>query len=159
AIDQICDKCHGTHQPAGLDLPRTDPLWLRFQSLTLTWSRCYTASEGTMGCTTCHDPHRNAETSAARNEARCLSCHAPDPTTSPVASPTPAASGRRPNTARGRPDATGTQVPCPVNPTKGCLDCHMPRIWVEPTHSFKTDHFIRIQDRPPSESRTSPVHG
>jgi tetratricopeptide (TPR) repeat protein len=159
AVSQICARCHGTHQPDGLDLPRTDPLWLRFESLTLTWSRCYTESDGALGCTTCHDPHRNAETSAARNEAQCLSCHAPDPTTSSAGSSTSTASGRRANPSRGRPDATGTQVSCPVNPTTGCLECHMPRIWVEPTHSFKTDHFIRIQNRPPSESRTSPVHG
>src|SRR5262249_23566602 len=45
-LDQICAKCHGNRQPERVGLPRTDPIWLRFQSLTLTWSRCYTESDG-----------------------------------------------------------------------------------------------------------------
>src|SRR5262249_55484688 len=141
AIDRICAKCHGIQQPEGLDVPRTDPVWLRFQSLTLTWSRCYTESGGTLGCVTCHDPHRNAEPSAVRNEAKCLSCHAPDRTTSSTGSSTPQTSGRRPDPSRDRPGAKGTKTPCPVNPTQGCIDCHLPRVWVQSTHSFKADHF------------------
>jgi hypothetical protein len=34
----------------------------------------------------------------------------------------------------------------------------MPRIWVPSTHSFKTDHFIRIREQTPSESRAPAVH-
>ena len=46
--------------------------------MTMTWSRCYTESEGNLSCVTCHDPHRNVETSTVANEAKCLICHAPD---------------------------------------------------------------------------------
>jgi tetratricopeptide (TPR) repeat protein len=127
AINLICANCHGIQRTDLIQAPRTDPAWLRYQSQTLTWSRCYTEGDGTLSCSTCHDPHRNAETSVARNEAKCLACHAPDP----------------------------AKTACPTNPTRGCIDCHMPRIWVQSTHSFKTDHYIRIHDRPPSEDRAS----
>jgi hypothetical protein len=32
------------------------------------------------------------------------------------------------------------------------------RIWVQSTHSFKADHFIRIRDRSPSDARSADVH-
>jgi hypothetical protein len=66
---------------------------------------------------TCHDPHKNAETSSASNDLKCLSCH-------------------------GRGKAS-----CPVNATEGCVECHMPRAWREQTHSYKIDHYIRIMER------------
>jgi tetratricopeptide (TPR) repeat protein len=149
--DQMCDKCHGVEIPDELNLPRTDPVWLRFQSLTLKWSRCYTQSNRTLGCVTCHDPHRNVETSGPRNEAKCLSCHAADPAGNKVG---PSGSGALRRHAAATQDTSterATRISCPVNPTQGCIDCHMPRIWVQSTHSYKADHFIRIHDRFPSE--------
>jgi hypothetical protein len=153
ATNQVCADCHGFHRTETIDAPQTSPRWLRYQSLTLTWSRCYTEGDGTLSCSTCHDPHRNAETSAARNEAKCLSCHVPDPTTSSAGSPSSGASVRREDPSRNWLVAKGTATPCPINPTRGCIDCHMPRIWVQSTHSFKTDHFIRVRERNPSEGR------
>ena len=158
AVDAICEKCHGAQQPEGINLPRTDPVWLRFQSLTLKWSRCYTESNEALGCVTCHDPHRDAETSAVKNEAKCLSCHAPDRgATSSVA-----AGSKDPGRKAGGPGARAAAKvagrSCPVNPTRGCIDCHMPRIWVPSTHSFKTDHLIRVRDQAASESRAPAVH-
>jgi hypothetical protein len=132
AINQTCADCHGFHKTETIDAPRTAPRWLRYQSLTLTWSRCYTEGDGTLSCSTCHDPHEKLETSAARNEAKCLACHAPEPTPS-----------------------TAAATVCPINPAQGCIDCHMPRIWVQDTHSFKTDHFIRVHDRVPAEGRAA----
>lgn len=158
ASDQLCEKCHGTQQPEGLDIPRTDPVWLRFQSLTLPWSRCYAESDGTLGCVTCHDPHRDAETSVARNEAKCLSCHSPDLASTSAGPSPPPASGRRADPTRDRPSARAARTRCPVDPTRGCIGCHMPRIWVQSTHTFKTDHFIRVRDQAPSESRVPAVH-
>ncbi len=157
AVDSICEQCHGVRQFQGLDLPRTDPTWLRFQSLTLPWSRCYSESDGTLGCVTCHDPHRNAETSVARNEAKCLSCHAPGPAAKSGA-PSPEPASRRADRSTSGVAAKGAGSPCPVNPVAGCIDCHMPRIWVQSTHSFKTDHFIRVREQAPSESPAQAVH-
>jgi hypothetical protein len=158
AVDRICEKCHGAEQPEGVNLPRTDPIWLRFQSLTLTWSRCYTESDGKLGCVTCHDPHRNAETSAAKNEAKCLSCHAPDRESRSAGPPDSPASGQSLEGPGAWAVAKRAGGPCPVNPSRGCIDCHMPRIWVQSTHSFKADHFIRVRDQAPSESRAPAVH-
>jgi tetratricopeptide (TPR) repeat protein len=142
AINQVCAQCHSTQRRDVLSASKTDPNWLRYQSLSLTRSRCYTEGEGMLSCSSCHDPHRNAETSATRNEARCLACHASDP-----------AGGRRPEPDRPGAVTTEATTACPVNPARGCIECHMPRVWVQDTHSFKTDHFIRIPARPPAEGR------
>jgi tetratricopeptide (TPR) repeat protein len=118
AINQGCARCHGLtqiHQFAAAD---DDPGWLRFPSITMSRSRCYTASGEQIHCVTCHDPHTNAETAPASYEAKCLDCHGPRQTT------------------------------CPVNPAQGCIACHMPRIWVPATHAFKADHNIRVHSRP-----------
>ena len=67
-----CTQCHasdGTVQPS-------DPGFARAQGTTLLFSRCFTASKESFGCTVCHDPHRSVETSARHYEAKCLSCHA-----------------------------------------------------------------------------------
>jgi hypothetical protein len=111
---QLCGQCHGLTVPPGATGEPDDPGWFRFQGARLLRSRCYTASGGRLHCTTCHDPHRRAETAPAPYEARCLDCHDKGKTT------------------------------CPVDPARGCVGCHMPRAWREPTHSFQTDHNIRI---------------
>jgi tetratricopeptide (TPR) repeat protein len=150
-IDQICAKCHGNQQPERLGRPQTDPIWVRFQSLSLSWSRCYTESGGSLGCVTCHDPHRNIETKAATYEAACLSCHAAESSKRKAGSLSPRPPGRSRESGRERRDSKKTRTSCPVNPASGCVDCHLPRIWVESTHSFKADHYIRIRDLAPSE--------
>jgi len=151
AIDSICAKCHGAEQPEGVDLPRTDPVWLRFQSLTLGWSRCYTESGGKLGCVTCHDPHRNAETVPANNDAKCLGCHAVDKRASQVAA---FDKPRRPKSTGNEPALMVAKSNCPINPTRGCTECHMPLVWTQSTHSFKADHFIRIHDQPAPERQS-----
>jgi tetratricopeptide (TPR) repeat protein len=150
-LDQICAKCHGMHQPEGLDLPRTDPIWLRFQSLTLTWSRCYAESDRMLGCVTCHDPHRNVETTPAWYDAKCLSCHSADSTVKSTTSPSPGGASRGAASSGRSPLTRSARTSCPVNPTRDCVGCHLPRIWVQSTHSFKADHYIRVHDRPPLE--------
>jgi tetratricopeptide (TPR) repeat protein len=148
AINEQCGRCHSMHHTEKISAPRTDPVWSRFQSLSLTWSRCYTESQGQLSCVTCHDPHKNVETSTALNEAKCLSCHTAEPAGLKV-TVTRAAPGDGPRTAsastRNSPNPVVTS--CPVNSTTGCLDCHMPRAWTPSTHSFKTDHFIRVRER------------
>jgi len=120
AINQMCGRCHGLTHAEAVTGPEDDPGWLRFQNITLARSRCYTESGGKLNCVTCHDPHTNADTSATRNEAKCLACHA---------------------------TALGANHACPVNSSNGCIECHMPNIWVQATHSFKSDHNIRKRAR------------
>ena len=119
---------------------RTAPGWARFPGSTLLWSRCYAESGGTLGCTTCHDPHRNAETTPAYYEAKCLACHA--------TSPGPGGAGRTtPSTANptSPPEAQKTiRSRCPVNPSGDCLRCHMPKVPYDWLHGSFTDHYIRI---------------
>ncbi len=153
-INWICSRCHAFSRPDELSASRTNPAWYRFQSQTLTWSRCYAESDGKLSCVTCHDPHRNAETETAKNEVKCLSCHAagPVPTAIPASPAAHSVPARRPGgSSQGEQPPKEAMTPCPVNPARGCLDCHMPRAWQQDTHSFKTDHFIRIRDRPSLE--------
>jgi hypothetical protein len=105
------------------------PVAVRFPSTTLTWSRCYTATNGALSCVTCHDPHRDASTAPADYEAKCLSCHSNRPAS-------PAASAETPRSPA-----------CPVNPANGCVECHMPKTQAGIPHTTFTDHNIRVHDR------------
>lgn len=131
---RVCGQCHGNHTP--IDLPRTDSYWIRFQSTTLPWSRCYTESGGAMDCTTCHDPHHDTDRSEARYEERCLDCHANDRKTG-TESVAPPSKVRRPSQASA----------CPVDPARGCIRCHMPNFRSEPLHADFTDHYIRVHPK------------
>jgi tetratricopeptide (TPR) repeat protein len=152
AINEMCGKCHNLHDTSVISAPRTDPVWYRFQALALTWSRCYAGSGGKLSCVTCHDPHKTTETLPARNEAKCLACHGPDrlaATADRAVLPGSSLPPRRSPEMQSRVNAGTT---CPINPAKGCIECHMPKAWQQSTHSFKTDHFIRVRDRSPSEN-------
>ena len=117
---KICAECHASDGT----FPPTDPQFVRFQSSTFPNSPCVIASKGQFDCMTCHDPHRDAETSPAFYERKCLECHAPDPHS---------------------PTTDFARVPCPVNPSRDCLSCHMPRIEEVVPHTSFTDHHIRIR--------------
>lgn len=124
-INAVCSRCHSLPRTEVLPAERTSAAFYRFQSLTLSWSRCFTESREMLSCTTCHNPHRKLETSEKFYESRCLSCH----------------SGRD---ARG-PSGTISSKSCPVNASRGCTECHMPRAHDVETFSTKTDHFIRVR--------------
>jgi tetratricopeptide (TPR) repeat protein len=121
--EQIVALCAQCHSPRGRPVAHDDPTSVRSQGTTLTWSRCYTESQGALSCVTCHNPHRNAVTSAEHYESKCLSCH----------SGATEKAGQRP---RG--------VVCPVNSSKGCVGCHMPVVKGVIPHSPFTDHNIRV---------------
>ncbi len=146
AINLICAQCHGYHQADSSKAPRTDPHWLRYHSLTLTWSRCFTEANGRLSCITCHDPHGDAKPFTALDESKCLSCHEGFPKRKGSANPLTTTALR----SREDDSRDGTAARCPINSSRGCVDCHMPRIWDQSTHSFKTDHFIRVHDRHPT---------
>jgi tetratricopeptide (TPR) repeat protein len=126
---RLCGQCHGLHQE--LPLPRTDPFWIRFQGTTLPWSRCYTESEGSFDCMTCHDPHHDSDRSEAHYDNRCLDCHAARTQHSHSQPAWPKGRG-----ARG--------LACPVSATSGCIGCHMPPFRSAALHATFTDHFIRV---------------
>lgn len=140
-----CVECHTVGPPPLIAEDPTSPGFVRSPGVTFTYSRCFTESNGTLSCITCHDPHREADHTAAFYEAKCLSCHSATKTTSDAAPRT------HQKTTRG--------ATCPVNPAKDCLRCHMPRIHVPTLHLELTDHFIRIRrsnassDGPGTKSR------
>jgi tetratricopeptide (TPR) repeat protein len=130
-INQSCGICHSQHF---LEMPasRTAPDWTRFPGSTLPWSRCFRESGGALSCVTCHDPHRNAETRPVSYESKCLSCHA---SAAPSAKAAPASPRHADEAFRS---------PCPVNPSRDCLQCHMPKVRYDWLHGSFTDHYIRV---------------
>ena len=127
----LCAECHS---PRRGTVSQDDPSAVRFQGTTLTWSRCFLESQDKLDCVTCHDPHRNAATSPSHYEAKCLSCH------SGAARPSDAQTRSQPTS----PSETSRPAACPVNPSKGCIPCHMPSVKNIVPHSSFTDHFIRV---------------
>jgi hypothetical protein len=126
---QSCGACH--RHPAG---PRPeqirpdDPTLVRFQPIGLMQSQCYRQGAGALTCLTCHDPHSRASSDRAAYDSVCLKCHG-GPAGS--AEPTPSPSTRR--------------VACSVSPRDRCVECHMPRVSVDPgRHVLLSDHWIRI---------------
>ncbi len=109
-----CAACHSSDGT----FPPTDPQFIRFQSTTLPMSKCFTASGGKLDCVTCHDPHKKLETAASVYEKKCLECHA---------------AGKSPE-----------RVACPVEPSRDCLRCHMPKVEEVVSHTSFTDHQIRV---------------
>ncbi len=132
AIVALCSQCHSPRDPE-LPMVRGTPESVRFQGTTFTWSRCYTESGRSLDCVDCHNPHHDVETRADRYEARCLECHSA------------AAAKHQPDDAhrpgRSRPVRAAL---CPVQPSRGCIDCHMPKVTIPMAHAAFTDHFIRV---------------
>jgi hypothetical protein len=93
-----------------------------------------------MSCVTCHDPHHDADRSATHYESKCLACHtsAPDPGS---------------NLRRNTPALIEgvRRVSCPVNPSGGCLNCHMPSTNSAVPHTTFADHHIRVHPSPSPE--------
>jgi tetratricopeptide (TPR) repeat protein len=141
AIVGLCAECH-SQMKLGITPTQGSPNSIRFQGATLTWSRCYTESDNKLDCVTCHNPHRDAETTAQWYVSRCLQCH-----------PAGGATVNRTGSLAGKTEASG-QRSCPVQPASGCIECHMPTRESSTAHTVFTDHFIRVH--PPIESGTTP---
>lgn len=112
----LCGKCHRHPSEAlpGRIKPEI-PALARFQPIGIMQSKCYQSSEGAFSCVNCHDPHARASSDRITYEAACLRCHGAD-----------------------------RQVPCPVSPRSGCIECHMPRVDTGQIVPF-TDHWIRVR--------------
>jgi predicted CXXCH cytochrome family protein len=96
-------------------------------------SRCFRASEGRLGCTSCHDPHAvpPSETKVAFYRQRCLGCHTE--------------SACR-ETRVARQQAGGDD----------CTACHMPRLASsDVAHTALRDH--RVLRRPPKPGTRPPL--
>jgi tetratricopeptide (TPR) repeat protein len=127
-VIQLCGQCHS---PRGATLAElgNDKSNVRFQGATLVQSRCYTESNGALSCITCHNPHRDAETSASHYERKCLACHSTPKLQSAIPVP-------------------GQAPMCPVNPKTDCVKCHMPVVKDAVPHSPFSDHHIRVHREP-----------
>ena len=93
-------------------------------------SRCFTASNGELGCISCHDPHSvpPPETKVAFYRERCLTCHE-DATCSETTD---------------RRDENGDN----------CIACHMPPMETNVRHASTTDHRVpRTQSSTSTRSR------
>jgi hypothetical protein len=121
----LCGHCHRVPSMIPTDWIRTDNATLaRFPSVGLSFSACYTKSDGALSCTTCHDPHSRTSKDTASYEETCLACHG--------------------HTPRARPAEVVTA--CPVNPRGGCIECHMPLRAPSKAGLRFTDHWIRKPD-------------
>jgi Flp pilus assembly protein TadD len=89
-------------------------------------SRCFQASDGRMGCTSCHDPHQKPAADARIDyfRTRCLTCHEQS----------------------GCTESTDVRQATDDN----CIQCHMPSRGTEIRHAAISDH--RILRRPGDES-------
>jgi predicted CXXCH cytochrome family protein len=95
-------------------------------------SRCFKASDGKLGCTSCHDPHSipAAEQKVNHYRSRCLECHRQKPC-------------RLPERARHS-----------KSPVDNCVLCHMPReSSSDVAHHSITDHRVRVPDRQAAGSK------
>ncbi len=84
-------------------------------------SRCYAASGGALGCTSCHDPHRRPGPGerVEHYRASCLACHETRACRIP------------------EPDRRARQA------DDSCVDCHMPRRGArDVAHTAMTDHRV-----------------
>jgi tetratricopeptide (TPR) repeat protein len=133
ASTRLCAECHIVGSKADIELAPGSERFARSPGLTMTFSRCYTESQGGMSCLTCHDPHRDAEKSPAFYEAKCLKCHD---------------GGKRDHTVKPPADGpvAGRGSICKVNPASDCLGCHMPKVRMPVLHTSLTDHFIRVRE-------------
>jgi Tfp pilus assembly protein PilF len=102
-------------------------------------SRCFTASAGKMGCTTCHDPHRlpAAAERVAYYRERCLTCHGEQSCSLPAEK----------RLQKDKQDS--------------CIACHMPTGKSDIPHASTTDHRIlrRVEPSPTADRAPKPIHG
>jgi hypothetical protein len=88
-------------------------------NFSMMLSRCYRASNGRMGCLTCHDPHASASgtSSSPSYNAKCLTCHTDS--------------------------SCRLAVALRAREASGCIGCHMPKANIGfIAHSALTNHRV-----------------
>lgn len=117
---ELCGQCHKS--PVGDDLghPIVASQLARFQTLALSMSACFQKAD--LGCTSCHDPHKDTRADiVAYSNGVCGRCHAPE---------------------------TPKQIVCRVEPQGNCVRCHMPAQRLDmPTRPSYTNHWIGLWDK------------
>jgi hypothetical protein len=121
AVD-FCGACHSSFWDVKLSGGRGVST-TRSAPYRLVTSKCWGTGDARLICTTCHDPHKQLETTASAYDAICRSCHV-----SKVGEKTTAS-----HPGAGCPKAV-----------KNCTDCHMQKVYVPEMHANFTDHRIRI---------------
>ncbi|MFN3650836.1 MAG: multiheme c-type cytochrome [Armatimonadota bacterium] len=119
---ELCGQCH--RSPAGDDLnePFNKAQLPRLQGLALPQSPCFTNSEGRLSCLTCHNAHGDTKLTLAEYDGKCISCHSSAP-----AAPQDA------------------HAVCPIEPTRDCVSCHMPKQDVNMPFGLKfRTHWIKV---------------
>jgi hypothetical protein len=143
-VNVQCIECHTVDIRSAIASAPDDPRYVRSPGMTMTFSRCYTQSDGGLSCLTCHDPHREAESLASFYETKCLTCHAQQRA---LHGPPVSADGSSITAP------TGQRTACKVNPTRDCLKCHMPKVPVAELHTSLTDHYIRPHKDPSTRAQ------
>ena len=129
----FCGTCHRTFDTV-VRMRLFGQLNVRFQPYRLAKSSCFNGADPRIGCTACHDPHRDLVTRDADYDSKCLACHTgrnAARNASFVPSAAPAAS------------AAATTKTCPVG-NQNCVSCHMPKTELPGSHTRFTDHMIRV---------------
>ena len=118
----LCGRCHSGFRKMAAPVP--DELLISSQVVAIRNTECFKQGGGTLTCTECHNPHRDARENEAAYLRACRTCH------SPVS-----------------PSHAGI---CPVNHRDGCIGCHMPK---QNVNGFPmADHWIRVHSEVPAPS-------
>lgn len=118
---------------------REDRFDINHHPFRMEQSRCFTESDGQLGCLTCHDPHVKVKPQdrAAHYRAACLTCHDTDD--------------------RGLPVMQGGMAHPDIAADADCTTCHMPaRRTQDVIHVTMTDHRI-VRDPGPLQALTRPI--
>ncbi len=120
AVD-FCGACHGTFWDVKLSGAK-GVTTVKSQPYRLEGSKCWGKGDARLTCVACHNPHEAIRRDPSAYDEVCLRCHV----------------------AKGaKLTAEHMGGSCSIG-SKGCVSCHMPKVYVPDMHYKFTDHRIRI---------------